>query len=129
LPIRHPSGDGPETTAAMTEFGLAFNGALPPDLVDVIERQVRPTGRQPAARRADVAAEGRALPHHRLDGNGDAGLGRNDRGGLERSGIGAGQQSVDPLTPQLLGPPFRLAGPPALHAGGPATSARAGGGE
>src|SRR5215813_10558075 len=68
-PMRHdghprPIGQAlrvaPEAAAALLELALAL-ARRPPDLVDMIEDEPRPTAGQLAARRADVATEGGAL--------------------------------------------------------------------
>src|SRR5262249_31200603 len=72
------------------------------DLFDVFEAQQRPAGGQSAARRANIAAEGGALTHQRLDRHGNPGSGGDDLGGLEGPGIGTCQQSLGPgARPQL----------------------------
>src|SRR5262245_34512625 len=80
LPVRQAASCGTKPVTAPAELGFGFEDLRPPDLLDVIEGQMRPARGQPAARRADIAAEGGPLPNHRLDGDGDghAHAGGND---------------------------------------------------
>jgi len=61
----------------------------------MIERDARPARAKHSQSRTDVASEGEALRHQRLDRDRQPKIGAYDLGRLERSSVGAGDQPAD----------------------------------
>ena len=82
----------PERLAAPPERLIALLERRPPDILEMVEREAEPAVAQRRHRRAHVAGEGGPLADAGIDGDGQAELGGDDFGGLQRAGVGAGHQ-------------------------------------
>src|SRR5208337_4173495 len=103
VPVVQGGHLGTEQAGAVDDAGLGLLARRPPDLVDGREVVLWPGDRELRARRADVAGEGVALAHDRVDEHRQAErLGDGCRG-LQGAGVGRGDDARDPLVLERLG--------------------------
>jgi hypothetical protein len=102
-PVRQRRHLGAEQRGAGLDLLGRLLGGRPPDLLDVGEVEMREAECELGHRAANVAGEGVALADRRGDGDGQVQPAGDRRGGLQRAGVGAGEDAADPLAGQGLG--------------------------